>query len=144
MAPVSPLRLLAGWPRRAAAALCLVLALASAVSGKAARTRHATGSPIPAGMVATAAAVSEDAAAFVHVGDHIDLIAPADASLGQNASSTPAIVASGVQVLAVRSSTDGLSGPRSVQLLVAAHRDVAVQIAAHQGTQVLAAVTVPP
>jgi hypothetical protein len=95
-------------------------------------------------MGATAAAVSEDAAAFVHVGDHIDLIAPADASLGQNASSTPAIVASGVQVLAVRSSTDGLSGPRSVQVLVAAHRDVAVQIAAHQGTQVLAAVTVPP
>jgi hypothetical protein len=144
MAATSPLRVLAGWPRRAAAALCLVLALATAISHPRAQAARAAPARVPAGLVATTAVVSEDATAFVHVGDRIDLVAPADSALGQGGTASPTVVAIGVQLLAMRPSSSSLSGPRSVQLLVAARRDVAVQIAAHQGTQVLAAISAPP
>jgi hypothetical protein len=146
MAGASPLRVLAGWPRRAAAALCFLMAIATALSGhRPAPARAAAGNPIPAGLVATTAVVSADAAAFVHIGERIDLVAPTPEQSGEQSGDPPApVVASGVQVLAIRQSVDGVGGTRVVQLLVAARREVAVQIAARQGSEVLAAISAPP
>jgi hypothetical protein len=136
---------LLGWPRRAAAALCFLLAAVAAVAAPH-KERHtlAPRPSLPAGMVTTSVTVYADGLAFVHVGDRIDLIAPAvagDASAGEP---IPTVVAHGVQVLAMRAQRDSLTDAAVSQVLLAAPRDVAVKIAAEQGRHVLAAVSAPP
>ena len=134
--------LLGGWPRRAAAALCFALALLTSLAPGSTRPRRPD-LAVPAGTVATSAAVYAEAASFVRPGDRIDLIETADPTTGEQ-SDAPVVVARGVQVLAVHPSTDVGTAQRTAQLLVAAPPDVAVAIAAHQGDRVLAAIGVPP
>jgi hypothetical protein len=138
-----PLRVLRGWPRRAAAALCFLLALASTLSsGRRAATR--TDVAIPAGMVQTSAAVYADAVSFVRPGDRVDLVEPIAEPGLQATTPGVTVVARNVHVLELRTGSSLGAEPRTAQLLVAAPPDVATAIAAHQGGQVLAVTTAPP
>ena len=144
-----PAALLTNRARRAGAALCLALALLTWLSP----SSHTSPAPIvvPPGMVAASTAVYADAVAFVHDGDRIDLIEPTGGMTGASGPSatssapiTPVVVAHGVEGLRLRI-TGGVGGePRTAQLLVAAPSDVAAAIAAHQGSQVLAAIGASP
>lgn len=137
---------LLGWPRRAAAGLCFALALLSALSSGSSRAgRTATGSlAAPDGTVATSAAVYADAVSFVRPGDRIELVETAATGADFSAArTTPVVVARDVRVLAVRPPAPGGDG-RTAQLLVAAPPTAAIDIAAHQGAQVLAAIRTPP
>lgn len=134
--------ILNGWPRRAAAALCFALALLTSFAPAKPRAAQVDTS-VPPGLVATSASVFADAVTFVHPGDHIDLV---ETSAGSSAESRPppTVVAHDVRVLDVRAANDLGAQPRTAQLLVAAPREVAVAIAAHQGDRVLAAISAPP
>lgn len=147
MRPVLPRLppLLTGRARRGAAALCFALALLTSLPS----SSHSApvGIAVPPGLVATSAAVYADAASFVHPGDRIDLVETADATSTTSTTDTspaPVVVAHSVQVLSIRVSADITSGSRTAVLLVAAPSAVAVDIAAHQGDRVLAAISAPP
>jgi Flp pilus assembly protein CpaB len=100
---------------------------------------------VPAGYVTTTAAVYADGLTFVRPGDRIDLVAPpAGDAAGAVTDTAATVIAHGVEVLAVRAGRDATADAPVSQVLLAAPRDIAVRIAAHQGAQVLAAVTLPP
>ena len=129
-----------GWPRRAAAALCLALAVLTSLAPS--RSGPAEPAPaLPPGLVTTSAAVNADAVAFLHAGDRVDLV---ETFAAGDAQAAPIVVARGVRVIDIRAATEFGSAAHTAQLVVAAAPEDAVRIAAHQGDQVLAATTAPP
>jgi hypothetical protein len=137
------LPVLTGWPRRAAAALCFAFALLTSLSPASSHApREDTAAP--AGLSTAAATVYADAVSFVRPGQRIDLVETVDAISSEPTPPPPTVVARDVRVLAIRPSSESSIGAPTAQLLVAASRDVAVAIAAHQGAQVLAAISAPP
>ena len=140
-------RVLAGWPRKAAAALCFAVALLGALTpGRAASTRADV--TVPAGMVRTSASVYADGASFVRRGDRIDLVEPiADAAVQPAPQSAPqpaTVVARNVRVLDIRSGGGFAAQNPITQLVVAALPDVAAAIAARQGVRTLAVTSASP
>lgn len=147
--PVSAVRAalarLSGWPRRAAALACLLIAATSFVHHRAptAHTGQAslTRALVP-GQVAVAVQVGAEVRAFVHPGDRVDLVAAADDPAGPgDPPATPvasAALARGVAVLALlpppqQAVTDATAG-----LVVAADRATATALAAARGRQLTA------
>ena len=128
--------------RRIGAPACFALAALTALLPSHPSAPAAAAPRVPTGLVSTTAAVYADALTFVRPGDHVDLVAPPDSA--DAAAAPPTVVAQGVVVLRVRAPVDPQAQPRVAQVLIAAPRAVAVQIAAHQGTQILAAITAPP
>jgi hypothetical protein len=141
---------LSRWPRRIAALVCLLLAAASTLTPASgttsARAKHA-GNPIVAGLAAGQIAVpvtvsSGRAAAFVHVGDHVGVLASAD----ETTRARPDLVADGLRVLAVSGASEASSSMSSDApvIVVAAGRADAVQLAGVAGRSVLVVVDRSP
>lgn len=146
----SLLTTLGRWPRRLAALACLLLAAASALSSRhpAATARAAAPADVAAaGERAVPVQVAGlDARAYLHPGDHVDLLAgpsddgaPGDRTAGAmgraTATVSATVVAEDVRVLTVVAPRDG---PGSGGLVVAADRAGALRIAALGGRAVVA------
>jgi pilus assembly protein CpaB len=105
---------------------------------------------LPRGLVANAVSIDADVAAFVHPGDHVDLLtAPAvDSGLpapeAQPSSSAATVVAENVAVLAVLRADGSEAGTARTQLVIASDRSTALHITALQGRALLAVVANPP
>jgi hypothetical protein len=128
---------LSRWPRRIAALVCLLLAAASTLAPASGTSAPAPAkhvdNPIAAGLAPGQVAIpvtisSGRAAAFVHVGDHVGVLAPSD----ETTRTRPDLVADGLRVLAVSGAADSggsMTGDAPV-VVVAAGRADAVRLAA--------------
>jgi Flp pilus assembly protein CpaB len=105
---------------------------------------------LPRGLVANAVSIDADVAAFVHPGDHVDLLTAPAADSGfptaeaQPTSSAATVVAEDVAVLAVLPTNGSKADDARTQLVIASDRSTALHIAALQGRALLAVVANPP
>ena len=148
------------WPRRLAAAVCLVLAGASALAARA-QPSDPTAAPTPPPSTSAPAPDRlgvpvhvRGSPGYLHVGDRVDLIAapPEPAGMGAvgavGAATTPpapaaSVVATGLLVLRA-DSADGASSGAGIDLVVAADRSAALRIAALGSGEVIAATVSSP
>lgn len=115
--------------RRAGAVVCLLLAAASALTpdaAPAARSGHTLAARLWPGEVAVPVAVST-ATSLVQAGDHVGVVAAADATTGSTTSAT--LVADRLRVLSVRADDQGLASGGGTVVVLAARRSQAVSIA---------------
>jgi hypothetical protein len=130
------LAVLRGWPRRAAAVLCLLLAAATAVGSRASGESPRRPEPLTADLGAGEVLVPvtlAGSADFVHAGDRVDLLAAApDAG-------TASTLGTGLLVVRVgKPPPEAFASEGGGRLLVAAERTVAANIAAAPTGQVVA------
>jgi hypothetical protein len=138
---------LSRWPRRIAALVCLLLAAASTLApadGSPTRQHPPAGNPVAAalrdGQVAVPVTVtSSRAAAIVHPGDHVGVLAGPD----ETDRAGPDLVADGLRVLAASQGGEAMSTDAPV-IVVAADRTQAVRLAAVASRPLLVVVDKSP
>ncbi|MGI8761181.1 MAG: RcpC/CpaB family pilus assembly protein [Jatrophihabitantaceae bacterium] len=144
------LAVLGRWPRRIAAAACLLLAAASALSAQ--RAPVGTAAPVVPGTPVERLAPGQVAmpvrlaggASFVKPGDRVDLLAAAGDPGLDAAPATLRIAAEGLLVLAVTEAKPDTGSADGVEVLVATERTVAARIAALGTRQIFAALDKSP